>query len=345
VTEKTLPRPPQVTLAAGLVIVGSVFVVLSAFDQIAGLHTLDTREAVEKMLDDGIGKSLGLDVEGTLSIIRVLTMVSAACATAAGILGYQVLRRSKSARLVLTLLALPLFVTGIAVGGFFPALVVGAIVMLWFQPARDWMDGKAPRPAPSPPPLPVLPPAPPTHVAPEPPTSGEPRPVSGFGDRANLLASLPPPTSAPLGHAPGAVPSAASGTRRPPALVWACVLAWAGSGLAAFSMFASVVVILSDPELLREDVVSSGLTMDDVQGPLLYACVLLLIWSLVAIVIAGYAFTGRPWAWNALVVSSVASAGLCLLGTFGNPFVLIAFGVCAATAVLLMRPDVRTYFR
>ena len=36
---------------------------------------------------------------------------------------------------------------------------------------------------------------------------------------------------------------------------------------------------------------------------------------------------------------------LCLLGTFGNPFVLVAFAVCAVAAVLLLRPEVRAFYR
>ena len=148
--ESTAPRPTQVTIAAWLVMSGSVVVVLTAFDQIAGLRSVETREAVEEFLGTPFGEWSGLGVQGTLSLIRVLTMVAAACATAAGILGYQVLRRSRSARLVLTLLAAPLFLAGVVVGGFLPSIIVGSIVMLWFQPARDWIDGKTPRAATAP---------------------------------------------------------------------------------------------------------------------------------------------------------------------------------------------------
>ena len=75
-------------------------------------------------------------------------MVAAGCATAAAILGYQVLRRSRSARLALTLLAVPLFVTGLVTGGFTSSVVAASAVMLWFQPARDWFNGvvREPRP-------------------------------------------------------------------------------------------------------------------------------------------------------------------------------------------------------
>lgn len=341
VSEKTAPRPAQVTIAAGLVMVGSVFVVLAAFDQIAGLHTLDTRQAVEEFLDQDPGRSLGLDVQGTLTLMRVLTMVTAACATAAAILGYHVLRRSRPARLVLSVLAVPLFLGGFVVGGFIPAMVVGAITMLWFQPARDWVDGKAPRPVPDPPAPVVAPPPPP------PPTSGpgwgssEPRPVSGFGDRTStLLASLPPPRTAPIGAAATTLPA-----HRPPALRMACILAWVGSGLAAFTMLASIAVIVSAPDVLMDELESSGVTLDELRGPVLYGCVVMTLWALTAIVIAGYAWAGRAWAWTSLLVSSVSAAVLCLFGMVGNPVAILPLSICVAATILLLRAEVRAYFR
>ena len=153
------PRRPQVTLAASLVIAGSVLVVFSAFEQVSGLHTLETREAVEDFLKQPPGDGLGLGVQGMLSVLRVLTMVTAACAAAAAILGYQVLQRPKSARLVLTVLAHRCSWPVWSSVGCCRSIVVGAIVMLWFQPARDWLDGKTPRVAP-PPVSPRTPPAP-----------------------------------------------------------------------------------------------------------------------------------------------------------------------------------------
>ncbi|WP_372736805.1 hypothetical protein, partial [Nocardioides sp.] len=103
-------RPAQVTIAAWLVMAGSVVVVLTAFEQIAGLQSLETREAVEEFLSQAPGDGLGLGVQGALSALRVVTMVAAATATATALLGFQVLRRARVARLVLTVLALPLFV-------------------------------------------------------------------------------------------------------------------------------------------------------------------------------------------------------------------------------------------
>ena len=80
-------------------------------------------------------------MQGVLEIMRVFGMVAAGCATAAAILGYHVLQRSRSARLALTLLAVPLFLSGMVTGGFLSSVVAAAAVMLWFQPSRDWFNG------------------------------------------------------------------------------------------------------------------------------------------------------------------------------------------------------------
>jgi hypothetical protein len=355
VPDKTAPRPPQVTIAAWLVMVGSVFVVLTAFDQIAGLHTMETREAVEDFLSQGgAGDTLGLDVQGTLGVLRVVTMVAAACATAAAILGYHVLRRSRSARLVLSLLAVPLFLAGFTVGGLVPAMVVGAITMLWFQPARDWLDGKTPRTAPRPPeatpPVPPLPTAAPVQPPPSPwtaPPEGptpadpqQPRPVAGFGEQP----------SAPLWSAPPTAPAPPS--RRPPALVWACSLTWAGAGLTFVTMMISVALMLATPdlvlyELYRQDpsLASDGPSADTLRTTVVVVGIVLVLWSVGAGLLAGLAWVRKRWAWTALVASSSTAALLCLVGTVGNPLLVIWFGLCAAAVILLLRPEVRAYFR
>ena len=93
------------TIAAWLVMAGSVFVVLTAFvDQIAALHSLETRESVEEFLSRASpARTSAWGSRTCSSVMRVLTMFTAACATVAGILGYQLLRRSRSeARFVLT---------------------------------------------------------------------------------------------------------------------------------------------------------------------------------------------------------------------------------------------------
>ena len=45
-------RPRQVTLAAWLIMGGSVVVVLTVFERVAGLHSLETRQSVQKFLSE-----------------------------------------------------------------------------------------------------------------------------------------------------------------------------------------------------------------------------------------------------------------------------------------------------
>jgi hypothetical protein len=133
-------RPRQVTVAGWSIVIGSVLVVLSAWEQVSGIHTLQTREMVEEMLADSPAAAL-LSVPQMLEVMRVLAMVAAGCATACAALGWQALKRSRQARLWLTVLAVPLFFAGLGGGGFFVGLVAAGVMMLWLQPARDWFNG------------------------------------------------------------------------------------------------------------------------------------------------------------------------------------------------------------
>ncbi len=132
------------TLAAWTIMIGSAFVVLLTFEMISNLHTLQTREAVQGFLSEPPGDGLGLSVEGAITVMRTLGMVAGGCAAAAGILGYQVLRRSKPARIALTVLAVPLLLSGMVTGGFLSSLVAASAFLLWLPPARDWFAGREP---------------------------------------------------------------------------------------------------------------------------------------------------------------------------------------------------------
>ena len=140
---KTLPRPPQVTMAGWVTIVGSVFVVIGVWEVIANLRSLDTRESVEDMLSDSPMNGTGIGVEEWLSILHTVSLVAAGCATAAAILGWHVLKRSRGARVGLSVVAVPLFFSGLFAGAFLSSMVAVAAALLWTKPSRDWFDGIA----------------------------------------------------------------------------------------------------------------------------------------------------------------------------------------------------------
>ena len=198
-TETKLERPRQVTMAAWMIIAGSVLVVGAVFEKVSTLHQLETQDAIRRFLSQPPADGFGLDLESAITLVRTLSMVAAGCAAAAAILGYHVLKRNRGARIGLTVLALPLFISGFVIGGFLSSLVAVAAVMLWMAPARDWFDGVAPSPRDQsdpqgrpewPPPLPTPPPA------------SSPRPQQGFG-------------SIPSGS-PGSAPTSGPTLRRPP---------------------------------------------------------------------------------------------------------------------------------
>ena len=139
-------------------------------------------------------------------------------------------------------------------------MVTAAIVMLWFQPARDWFDGivrEAPAP---PPPLPAPPPA---------PTGRDP------------LLDLPPPSAPPLHPTPYAAQPRGyvAPARRPASVTWACVLAWLSTA-AVFGLLGLVlVVMLASPDALidaahREnpDLANQGMTDADLKASTYVLC-------------------------------------------------------------------------
>ena len=370
-------------MAAWSIMVGSVVVVVSGFETITGLHSLETREAIERALATAPADGLGLDVSAVQQMIRVGSMVAAGCATAAAILGYQVLQRNRTARIVLSILAVPLFLTGMASGGFFSSLVAVAVGMLWLHPARAWFNGTW-RPdldraglERSLPPLPGRrrPAAgtsgrgrrrPRRHRDPPPRRPRRGRAASAGGAsrpglrgsaavrRAALGRAVPDRTTPPRGYATPGWPVAVPPTRprRPAALIWAAVLTWVFGGVALLSTGAAVLVLATDAgpvldELHRQqpDLAARGVS-DQVIVTMTYVMsAVVALWSVVAMALAGLAFAGFSWARLALVACVAASAVLLLVSVVVGQIVLLLPLVAAvATCAFLLRPEVRRWF-
>lgn len=362
-SESKSPRPRQVTVAAWLIMAGSVFVVLSVFDQVATMHSLETRRSVEDFLDQPPGSDLGIGVDAMIDLLRVVAMVAGGCATAAAILGYQVLQRSRAARVALTVLAGPLFLAGLVAGGFMSSIVAASVVMLWFQPARDWFAGRTPpaappssarttRTAPPAPPAPTgrpvggdTPPPPPPSSSPS--SSGEPRAYAGFGSPAPTGQPWAPPSASPYA-APGAAASAA----RPAAVVWACALTWVTSGLVAIGMALSALVFALDPdpvfaELRRQqpELLEAGVSRDLLVTGVITLAAGAVVWCLAAVVVAWFAFRRARWAHVTLLVFAAAAGAVSLLGTLLGSFPLVVpLFACVAAVALLSRRPVRGWF-
>lgn len=328
------PRPRQVTLAAWLIMLGSAFVVLTVFERVTGLHSLESQESVRKFLAEPPGSDLGLGMQSVLDILHAVALVAGACAAAAAVLGFYVLQGSRSARVALAVLALPLFLGGLVAGGFMSSVVVAASVMLWFQPARDWFNGVTREPL---------------RTETSAPTAATgPRAFPGFGSGPTPGAQAPTAPEDPAHTSTGQV---AGKTARPSAVVWACALTWVFATLAVAVMASSIAVLAANPDLVFDELrkqnpelVRQGLS-DDLIVRITYVIGgVVIVWSLLAILFSALTFHRVSWARVALVVSASASAGLCLVGTLGQVLLVLPLAASVVTLSLLVRPDVRAWF-
>lgn len=331
------------TLAAWLIMVGSLVVVAMVFDRIGGLHTLETRQSVERFLAEPPGADLGIGVDGVITVLRVVSMVAAGCATAAAILGYQVLRRSRSARLALTVLAVPLFLTGMVTGGFVSSVVAASAVMLWLQPSRSWFEGRAPAV-----------PAPPAARQAAPPSSEPPAQQSPVQQPWTQQ----PPVQQPWAqqawtHEPAGGSATRPAADRPRPVVAACALTWVSSGLVALGLLLTAVVLAVDPDLLldevhrqRPDLAEQGVSDGMLIGVSLAMSAAIVLWCVAASVLALLVFRRVDWARVVLLVSAGVSAALCLVGLVAGGFLLVVpLAAAVGTFLLLVRPDTRPWFQ
>lgn len=375
-------RPGQATFAGWLIIGGSVVLVVSAWQRIAGLRTLEAQEELRRVLADEPMSGLGLSVDELSETIRVLSMVSAGAATAAVILGFYALRRSTQARLALSLLAPLVLVGGFATAGFFAPLVVAGVTMLWLRPTRDWFAGRpwtvepagssaardrASRPDPfqvRPPEQAGDPPAPPRGQQPgQQPAQPPAEPGQPGAQPGEAPAPWTPPTPPPGGPGPAATPygarphpfhaHAAPSGRRPGALVWACALVWAGSGLVAVGMLLTALVLavardqlITELERQQDGSLSDlGITEQDLVLATYVTTAVVVVWCAVAIVLAVLAFRRVGWARAALAISTSMAGVTMLLFAIVNPLLVVLVAAAGATTWLLLRPEVAAWFR
>ena len=318
----TLARPRQVTFAGWMIMIGSAVVVLSAFERIAGLRSIESQESVLDFLSKPPGEDLGLSLDQVLDLIQLLSLIAGACAAAAGILGFWVLKGSKQARLALAVLAVPLLVTGLATGGFVSSLVAVSAVILWLQPARNWFEGRPPPEIPKVP-LPVSP------SVEQPPAPTEP---------------VAWPT--PYGTRPPAPRLA-----RPPALVWACVLTCVCCGIVVAALGVTVLVMLASPDALFEelhrqnpDLADQGLTDGEIRTASLITAAVVLPWCMAAAGFAIQAFRRVRWGRRALLISAAVAGAVSLVGLFASAVMVLPLIATVATVALLARPEVRAWF-
>jgi hypothetical protein len=319
-------------MAGWLIMVGSVFALGLVVDRLSGLHTLETQKKINDFLSTPPGSDLGVGHDTVVTVVRTLALVTAGCATAAGILGFHVLHRNRGARTAVTVLAVPLFLAGMVTGGFITSVVAASAVILWLQPARSWFVGK---PAPARRTATATPPATPPAAAPL-----APPPVPG-----SAVFAGPAPTPAPA-------PSPARVSGRPPTVLWACLLTWVCTGLVTLGLLASAVVLAVSPDLMLDqvhqdnpDLAAEGIS-DDMLIVVTYLMIAgLVAWCVSAAVLAVLVFRRVDWARIVLLVSAAVCGVFCLVGTAVGAFLLLVpLLACVFVIGMLLRADTRPWF-
>jgi hypothetical protein len=117
-------------------------------------------------------------------------------------------------------------------------------------------------------------------------------------------------------------------------------------------MLASMLVMLAAPETLLDELYrqnpelrADGVTESTLRSTVLLVGILVVAWSVVASLLAAFAWRGRSWAWTALLVSASCASLLCLLAALGSPAMLVPLALCGVTVPMLLRPEVRAFVR
>jgi hypothetical protein len=356
VSQPTEQRPPQVTLASSIVMFASVVALLTAWELVSSLGSLEMQDTIRGVLVDPPFSGTGLDLQAASDLLRVVATVSAVCACATAILGWYVRRPDRHARLALTLFAVPLFLTGLPAGGL--AGSFGA-AMLWMAPAREWFaTGRWTPPAP----------ARDADTGRTPSGGGWPPPRE---DEPTAPPKAPPPATRPFGEPPAGAPYAPQVSQlpqvhaphaqqwqerqllnaRPSAMVAAFVLTVVmAGGLLVLSLLWIALAGLSPDFLMRvleeqqPGLVEEGVTLEQVRSTVFAYAGAFIVWCLIALTLAGFAMARRAWARRGLMASAAFSAVGCLVFVLDAPVVVVPAAAAIATVACLRRVEVRRWF-
>jgi len=136
-----------VTVAGVQIVVGSLLVLLLAFNGMAQLQSTEMREVLTDLLESEQAASLNLTLESARELVKYTLLVSGGFAAVALVLGVFVMRRDRPSRLVLTVMG-GLIAVVTVLGGpaawVVTAYVVVSVVLLWTKAARAWFSPAPP---------------------------------------------------------------------------------------------------------------------------------------------------------------------------------------------------------
>ena len=355
--QTSLARPRQVTTAGVMGVVGSALVVLSLFDALQRLRSVEMREAVDEFLAEPPGEGLGVSTGWAIDVLHGLVLFSGALAAVAAVLAIYVFQRHQAARIGFSIVAALLLITSPFSSGAMAMIVAFAAVMLWGQPARDWFAGREPAPVPTAPasasgerrserPDPWALPGTGTGTSEEPPRAPE---------KGSAPAQEPPPAAYPFGSRPDpgwappafdqqpGTPTWAAGTaqdpdRRPAAVIVATAITWFFAGLTTFFFLIVVLMLMFGQDALVEAIRAdarfgeTNASVDDLLAVLWVVSSIALFWSLSAVILAVLAFRRLGWARILIAVSAATTALVSISGKWAGLLMVIP---AAATVALL----------
>lgn len=196
-------RPREVTVGGLAAVIGSVMALVLLVSTANQLHSSQVTKALTTVIKSEQAATLGLTLEGARELLRYTIMGLAVLSAASLVLGFYVLRRHRSARVVLTVIGSGVAALALLAGpvAWLVTLYIAvSIFLMWSRPARAWFagsDGSTPRedgpggPAGGDP----------TEAAPEGPRFGPPH-----GPRRDVDGILPPPQPVPPQPVPPPAP-------------------------------------------------------------------------------------------------------------------------------------------
>ncbi len=367
-------RPQQVTLGAGTVIAAGAIHVLSSFDDMSSLRTVESKDRAQEIIKSAANSGFSLTQTQVLDLMHAGVLVSGAAAAAAVVMGIYALRGHRAAPPTLIGISALVVLGSLLTDPLMGMVLAAGTMILWSGPARDWFAGRPVRPsrvesamaesrrsgaagpatgakAPpeppsaSPPPQPGAPSAP-THPVAQPPpyqpAPSHPRPYQPPHQRPGqpLYGQQPSRQQPPLQRRTGA--GAVPGVVRAAALITVV----ASTMVAMLYVLCLLLLAVAREPILTElrknpDVQRVDLGGADLVAVVAIASVILLIWSLSALVLAVLTWRGHNWARILLMMSSVVMVLLCVVGLPVSLPLLLAGGV---VVTLLMMPQAREYF-
>jgi hypothetical protein len=342
---KAPARPRQVTVAGVTAAAACLLLVVSLFDSMATVRSADMRDRVASFLSTPPGDGLGLSADAVVDLLRAVVLVSGALAAAGAVLAIFALQRHRGARVGLGVAAVLMLFSATFVSGILPLVVAVAAAMLWGREARDWFDGRQPRPAPQ-----RSAPTPPPHPSAG-PSGGASHPQTGpsYPPAGSPWSTSLPQQGVPAHPGPGVLHAAAPARRngRPVQVTVAVWLTWLFSAFVAFVFLLVVLTMLLDRDRLLQEIqrtptlTDAGFTTRQILGFLWVLSAVAIAWSLGAMALAALAFRRVEIARVALVVSGVVAGLVCLAAVpVGWPGAIAAF----TTVALLSRRATRDWF-